>query len=134
MIRRWNPVGVGSPIGQYSHLASAPADREILMVSGQVGALPDSALSDADADAETQQAFTNLERLLASVGAGPEHVMKLFTMVAGTHHGVRAARQKVFEKWYPEGDWPAQSLIVVTALATPDLAVEVEAVAAVPTR
>jgi 2-iminobutanoate/2-iminopropanoate deaminase len=38
----------------------------------------------------------------------------------------------VFAKWFPDGDFPASTLAVVAALAGPDYAVEVEAVAAVP--
>ncbi|MGH8916906.1 MAG: RidA family protein, partial [Actinomycetes bacterium] len=70
------------------------------------------------------------------LGAGPEHLVKVFTMVAGVEHlaGSRVARKEVFDRWFPEGDWPAQSLIVAAALATPELAVEIEAVAAVPKR
>jgi hypothetical protein len=44
----------------------------------------------------------------------------------------RAAREEVFARWNPRGDWPAHSLAVVAALATPELTVEIEATAAVP--
>jgi 2-iminobutanoate/2-iminopropanoate deaminase len=134
MIRRWSPAVVGAPLAQYHHLAAAPADHELLFVSGQVGTRPDGTFAGADAESQTRQIFANLEALLDSAGAGPPHVLKLFTMVAGTEHlaGCRAARAEVFARWYPEGDWPAHSLIVVAALATPEILVEVEAYAALP--
>lgn len=134
MIRRWDPTEVAVPIGQYSHLAAAPANHELLLISGQVGLLEDGTLAGPDAASQTRQVFVNIERLLGSIGAGPEHLLKLFTMVAGVQHleGSRAARGEVFAKWYPQGDWPAHSLAVVAALARPDLVIEVEGIAAIP--
>ncbi|MGP3965747.1 hypothetical protein ACTWPT_58370 [Nonomuraea sp. 3N208] len=54
------------------------------------------------------------------------------TFVAGTNHlpGFYAAREEVFADWYPDGDVPAHSLAVVSALASPEFTVEVEAVVA----
>ncbi|GLW06196.1 hypothetical protein Misp01_13260 [Microtetraspora sp. NBRC 13810] len=134
MVRRWSPAGIGAPVGQYSHLAAAPAGADLLFVSGQVGTLADGSFAGTDAYAQTRQIFANLAALLASAGSGPEHLVKLFTMVAGADHlaGCRAARAEAFAGWFPGGDWPAHSLIVVSALASPEILVEVEAVALVP--
>jgi 2-iminobutanoate/2-iminopropanoate deaminase len=134
MIRRWSPPGLAAPIGQYSHLAAVPAYHELVFISGQVGALEDGTLAGPDGESQTRQAYDNIARLLDSLGAGPEHLVKLLTLVAGTEHlpGCRAALEKVFAQWYPDGDWPAHSLMVVAALATPELTVEIEATAAVP--
>ncbi|GHE78582.1 hypothetical protein GCM10017786_05340 [Amycolatopsis deserti] len=133
MIRRWNPDTVAAPIGMYSHLAHVPPGHELVVISGQVGALPDGSLA-ADAESQTEAVFANLERLLAAAGAEPRHLVKLFSMVAGTEHlpGFRAVVKRTFTRWFPNGDWPAQSLIVAAALASPDILVEVEAMAAVP--
>ncbi|OXM75047.1 MULTISPECIES: RidA family protein [Amycolatopsis] len=134
MIRRWNPDTVAAPIGMYSHLAQVPSGHELVVISGQVGVLPDGSLAGADAEAQTEAVFANLERLLAAAGAQPGHVVKVFSMVAGAEHlpGFRTVVKRTFTRWYPDGDWPAQSLIVAAALARPDLLVEVEAMAAVP--
>ncbi|GAA3012208.1 RidA family protein [Streptosporangium longisporum] len=134
MIRRWNPDGPAAPLGRYSHLASVPAGHELLVMSGQVGVMEDGTLAGTDAESQARQVFANIESLLRSAGAGPEHLVKLFTMLSGTEHlaGSRAAQGEVFARWFPEGDWPAHSLIVVAALAAPGLLIEVEAIAAVP--
>jgi 2-iminobutanoate/2-iminopropanoate deaminase len=136
MIRRWSPDGVAPPIGQYSHLAAVPADHELVFVSGQVGVAEDGTLAGLDARSQTRQAFANIGRLLDALGAGPEHLVKLLTLVAGAEHldGSRLAREEVFAAWYPDGGWPAHSLMVVAALAKPELTVEIEAVVAVPPR
>ncbi|MYW90089.1 RidA family protein [Amycolatopsis rubida] len=134
MSKRWNPGTVAGPVGRYSHLAQIPADHELVVVAGQIGARPDGTLAGPDAEAQTREALANIERLLAAAGAGPEHLVKVFSMVAGTEHlaGFRAASGDVLSRWFPESDWPPQSLIVVSALAKPELAVEIEAMAAVP--
>ncbi|MFB9840053.1 RidA family protein [Actinoallomurus acaciae] len=136
MIRRWSPDGLAAPIGQYSHLASVPPDHELVFISGQVGALEDGTLAGPDAESQTRQAFVNIATLLDSLGAGPASLVKLLTMVSAREHlaGSRAAREKIFAAWYPEGDWPAHSLMVVDSLAAPELTVEIEGVAAVPRR
>ncbi|VVJ18861.1 endoribonuclease L-PSP [Amycolatopsis camponoti] len=46
--------------------------------------------------------------------------------------GYRAAQAEAFTNWFPDGDYPAQTLAVVVGLARPEYAVEVEAIAAVP--
>jgi enamine deaminase RidA (YjgF/YER057c/UK114 family) len=136
MVRRWNPSEVAPPIGQYSHLAAVPAGHELVFISGQVGVLDDGSLAGPDARSQTRQALANIEKLLRSMDAGPEHLVKLLTLVSGTEHleGCRAARTEVFAAWYPGGDWPAHSLAVVAALAAPELTVEIEGIAAVPRR
>jgi 2-iminobutanoate/2-iminopropanoate deaminase len=136
MIRRWSPARVAPPVGQYSHLAAVPGDHELVFVSGQVGLREDGTLAGPDAESQTRQAFANIGALLDALGAGPEHVVKLLTFVSGTEHlaGSRTAREEIFASWYPGGDWPAHSLMVVAALARPDLTVEVEAVVAAPRR
>jgi enamine deaminase RidA (YjgF/YER057c/UK114 family) len=134
MIRRWSPDGLAAPIGQYSHLAAVPPDHELIFIAGQVGVLEDGTLAGTDGESQTRQAFANILALLHSLGAGPENLVKLVTMVSAREHlaGCRAAREKVFAAWYPGGDWPAHSLMVVDSLATPELTVEIEGFAAVP--
>ncbi|WP_406631401.1 RidA family protein [Amycolatopsis sp. WGS_07] len=134
MIRRWNPETLAAPIGTYSHLAHVPAEYELVLVSGQVGVLPDGTLAGDDAESQGRAVFANIERLLEAAGAGPDQLVRVFSMVAGTEHlaGYRTALREAFERWYPRGDWPAQSLIVAAALAKPEILAEVEATIAVP--
>jgi 2-iminobutanoate/2-iminopropanoate deaminase len=136
MIRRWSPPEIGPPVGQYSHLALAPADHDLVFIAGQVGTLPDGTMAGPGAEEQTRQIYRNIGALLAAAGGGPEHLVKVFTMVAGKEQlaGSRAGRAEAFAEWFPGQDWPAQSLIVVSALAAPEIVVEVEAWAAVPRR
>ncbi|WP_433519266.1 RidA family protein [Nonomuraea sp. CA-143628] len=133
MPKRWNPVGVPAPIGNYSHVATVPENTTLVFVSGQVGTLRDGSLAGSDALSQTRQVFANLRSVLDEFEATPDDVVKLLTFVSGVEHlpGFRTARDEVFAEWYPGGDVPAHSLAVVAALAGPELTVEVEAVIAV---
>lgn len=132
--RRRNPAVVAPPLGRYSHVAEVPPGNRLVFFAGQLGVRPDGALAGPGAEAQARQIFANLHALLAAEGAGPEHLVKLTTLLAGTEHlaGYRAAQAEAFGKWFPDGDFPAQTLAVVAALAGPDYVAEVEAVAAVP--
>ncbi len=105
-----------------------------MFVSGQVGSDVSGALVAEDAERQTRRAFAKIAALLQEVGATPSAIVKPLTFVAGEQHlaGFYAARNETFGAWYPDGDVPAHSLAVVAALADPALAVEIEAVLAVP--
>lgn len=132
--RRWNPDGVAPPLGRYSHLAEVPPGHRLVFLAGQLGVHADGTLAGPDAETQARQIFANIEVLLAARGAGPRHLVKLVTLLAGVEHlpGYRAAQAEAFAKWFPDGDFPAQTLAVVAALAAPGYTAEVEAVAAVP--
>ena len=134
MIHRWSPSEIAPPIGPYSHLAAVPPGLTTIAIAGQIGARPDGELVGADAERQTQQLLANLESVLAAAGGGPRHLVRLFAMVAGREHlpGYRAGLSGWLSTWFPGGDFPAQSLVLVVGLARPEIVVEVEATAAVP--
>lgn len=131
---RCNPASIAQPIGLYSHLSEIPPSHRLIYASGQVGINSSGSLAGADAESQTRAAFANIERLLCSVGGEPRHIVKLVTFLTGAEHlpGFFAARDATFERWYVDGSFPAHSLAVVSALASPELLVEIEAVFAVP--
>jgi len=133
-MHRWNPDTVAPPAGRYSHLASVPPGHEIVHLSGQLGVRRDGTLAGPGARAQGDQVFANIAALLTAAGGGPEHLVKLLTLVAGVEHldGYRTAQAAAYARWFPAGDFPAQSLAVVAALAAPQYVVEVEAIAAIP--
>jgi 2-iminobutanoate/2-iminopropanoate deaminase len=133
-VRRWNPPGIAAPIGKYSHLAQAEPGHRLVFVSGQVGNLPDGTLAGAGAHAQARAVFDNLGALLDHLGVPPTNLVKMLTFITGTEHlpGFYEARNEAFAAWFPDGVVPGHSLAVVSALAAPDLVVELEAIVAVP--
>ena len=129
---RSNPVEVAQPIGKYSHLTRVPEGKQLVFIAGQVGNDQGGILA-ATAREQTVLALRNVERLLLSMKAGPEDLVRLLTFVAGTENvsGFIAGRDEVFAEWFPEHDYPGHSLAVATALVSPEVFVEIEGWAAV---
>lgn len=129
-----NPHTLAAPIGPFRHFTVVPDDHRLVFVSGQVGQDSDGALVPGGCFGQTLQVFRNLDAILAELGATPQHVVKLFTIVAGagSFGEFARARAEVFARWYPDGDFPAHSAFAAAELAAPELLVELEAVIAVP--
>jgi 2-iminobutanoate/2-iminopropanoate deaminase len=103
--------------------------RSILFVSGQAPVSPEGQIVGVD-DFETQvrQVFENLQTVLAEAGMGLDAIMKLtvfltemsrlrdYTRIKGDFFG---------------GEQPASTAVGVTALARPEMMVEIEAFAVV---
>ncbi|WP_129841303.1 Rid family hydrolase [Streptomyces sp. RFCAC02] len=125
-----NPDGLHDPVPfGYSHTAAVPAGSELVFVAGQYGSGPDGAVVSADFAEQVTRTFRNIAVALAAHGLGLGHVVQLRTYVVD--HGVTRLGPiagAVRECW---GDKPpAQTLIGVAGLATPDVLFEVEAIAA----
>ncbi|QES47387.1 enamine deaminase RidA [Streptomyces venezuelae] len=123
------PEGV-SPGTGYSHVTWGTG--RFIAVSGQC-ALDErgAVVGPGDAAAQARQVFENLRRCLASAGATFEDVVKLTYFVTDVADlpAVRAARDAVI----PGDRLPASSAVQVSALFRPELLVEIEAFAVVPT-
>ena len=83
-----------------------------------------------DMRAQLRQVCENIGRALRSVGGDFSDVVKTttFTTDVEEYHRVRDERFKYFKK-----DLPTSALIGVVRLAHPDLMVEIEAMAVIPT-
>lgn len=118
------------PFG-YRHTVHVPAGAGLVLVSGQYASGPDGAVVSADFGQQVERTFDNLAIALAANDLGLEHVVQLRTYVVD--HGVEKLGPlagAVQARWGATP--PTQTILGVAALATPDLLVEVEAVAAVP--
>lgn len=134
MIVGGNPAALAAPIGPFRHYTVAPDGHRLVYVSGQIGQDAAGSLVPGGCAAQTTQTLRNLELILEELGAGPEHIVKLFTILAGegSFAEFARARTEVFARWYPDGAYPAHSAFVAAELAAPELNVEIEAVVAVP--
>ena len=132
--RTSNPTGVHTPAGMYSHLTRV-AGGELLFLAGQVGLDADGRIvGEADAAEQTKQVFRNIEVILRSAGASMDDVVQLTTYVVGREsvQPYMAARTGVFPTMFPAGDYPANTLLIISGLVRDDLLVEIKAVAALP--
>ncbi|HEY8152708.1 MAG TPA: RidA family protein [Myxococcota bacterium] len=120
-----NPPGMPAPRG-YSYAVKKTGTP--VFISGQVAIDGrDQVVGEGDAAAQVEQVFRNLRTVVEASGGTLDDIVKLNVYVtdAAYRPAVVAARQRHFQ----EGRYPASTYVVVTALAIPQLLVEIEAVA-----
>ena len=125
-----NPIGIARPESHYSHVAVM---GNTVFVAGQVG-VDASGTAGSSIEAQTRQAYDNVKVALESVGSSMRHIVRLVTYVVDRQDigGMRDVRTELFERIYPDGDYPPHTLLVVAGLAAPEYLVEIEATAVMP--
>lgn len=130
-IEIFNPGTIRAPAGTYSHVARVPAGARLVVVAGQVGIGDDGTLGDFDA--QCAEAFANVGAALEAAGAGWSDVIQTMTFLARREDRprLRAWREAEYARLFPDGRYPPNTLLVVDALATDELLIEVQAIAAI---
>jgi enamine deaminase RidA (YjgF/YER057c/UK114 family) len=132
-IQTYNPKTIAKPLGLYSHVARAKA-TEYLHIAGQVSLSDAGKLVGAgDFEAQMHQVYANLRAVLESAGAGFDSVVKYTTYLTRREDlsEYRRVRSALYEDFYPRGNYPPNTLLVVSGLVNDDLLVEIEAIAAI---
>jgi enamine deaminase RidA (YjgF/YER057c/UK114 family) len=120
-----NPPEMAPPTG-YSYAIKNTGTP--VFISGQVALDAQGRLvGENDVAAQVEQVFQNLRTVVQACDGTLDDVVKItiFVTDASYRPAVAAARQRHFK----EGQYPASTYLVVSALAVPQLLVEVEAVA-----
>ena len=127
------PKRFGPPLGMYSHGMVAPGG-EIVVVAGQVGMGEGRTVAVGDVGAQTRQALENVRAIVEAAGCTMGHIVRLQTFLTHAEDipGFMAARGEVFPKYFPNGAYPPNTLLVVSRLVQPELLVEIEAMAVRP--
>jgi enamine deaminase RidA (YjgF/YER057c/UK114 family) len=130
-VEKLNPDTVRAPGGTYSHVASVPGDAQLIVVAGQVGIGPDGEAGDFVE--QCAQAFANVGAALEAAGAGWSDVIQTMTFLSRREDRprLREWRTAEYARLFPDGGYPPNTLLVVDALATDDLLIEVQAIAAI---
>ena len=111
-------------------LSQAMRVGELLFVSGQAAISPEGELVGiGDFDAQAEQTFRNLERVLEAGGSGLDRVVKvtIFLTDVDDRPLINPLRQEAFGSARP-----ASTLVEVSRLVLPEAKVEIECVALVP--
>jgi len=115
----------------FSHYTDAVRAGDLLFVSGCVALDANGELvGEGDVVAQARQVFSNIGLCLAAAGASFADVVKVTIFL--TDIADRARINPVREQFFGETR-PASTLVEVSALVLPELLIEVEAVAVVPT-
>jgi 2-iminobutanoate/2-iminopropanoate deaminase len=101
---------------------------DVLYISGQAGYGDDGKIVEGGFRAQGEQAFSNLRRALEAGGSSLDKVAKvtIFLTDMGNFEQVVELRRKYFSEPYP-----ADTIVEIKALYTPEAMIEIEAIAAV---
>jgi enamine deaminase RidA (YjgF/YER057c/UK114 family) len=127
-----NPKTIGKPIAPYSHAVIVEA-RRLMFLAGQVSVDKNlKVVGKGDFARQFKQVFANMEAILKSAGATFNNVVQFTTYLVDSRDmpAFHAARQQMYKKIYPKGDYPTNTLLVIDRLASEDFLLEVEAIAA----
>ena len=127
-----NPCKAPDPLGMYS-LAVRTDGQKLLLLSGQLSVDKDgNTVGVGDVGAQARQVFDNIGAALEDSGASYDDILKLTTFVVGQESlaGFLEARTTFYPEIFPKGDYPPNTLLLVSGLAKPEFLVEVEVIAA----
>ena len=123
-LQRINPSGLAQPRG-FTHVVKA---GNTVYVAGQTGRTS-SGIAGPDITSQTDQTFKNLQTALASAGASFKDLTKITVFL--THEEDMEGFRAVRTKHLGDSDLPASTLLIVSALASPEYRVEVEGIAVI---
>jgi len=132
-VKMINPDSMGKPLGQYSQIARAKGTGELVFIAGQLATDKAGNLVGADDfDAQCRQVYANIEAALKSVGGGWKNVVQFTTYLVHSQDvpKLRAFRQREFGKFFPDGAYPPNTLLIIDRLVNESYLIEVQTVAA----
>lgn len=122
--RTMNPDTMYDPPG-FSHIV-IPQGKKLVFISGQVAWDKDhQVVGKNDLAEQTKQVYRNLQLALNEVNATWEHIAK--TTVYTTRPQEHRTIGEVTSEFFGDAPLPAQTLVGVTALASLEFLVEIEA-------
>lgn len=129
------PKSFGAPLGMYSHGMIAPGG-EILVVAGQVGMGRGGQVAGGDVAAQTKQALDNVRAVVEAAGCAMRDIVRFQTFLTHAEDipGFMQARAEVFPRYFPDGAYPPNTLLIISRLVRPELLVEIEAMAVRPAK
>jgi 2-iminobutanoate/2-iminopropanoate deaminase len=117
---------LAKPAGIFSPGVKVPAGQ-LIFVSGQVARnAAGETVGKGDIRAQTRQTLENVKAVLEAAGATMDDIVKVTVFVTDVSHfkAIHEVRAEYFRH-----DYPASTLVEVKSLVSPDLMIEIEAVA-----
>lgn len=125
-IRFLNPEGLFKP-STFSQIAVTKGDK-VVFISGQTARDPTSKIvAVGDVKGQAEKVFANLRTAIESVGGSMGHIAKITTFVVNLQPDDRVWIGEMVKKHFPRP--PAHTLVGISALAAPELLIEIEAIA-----
>ena len=129
--------GKAAPRGAFPHIKRA---GDFLFVSGTSSRRPDNSFAGATADAmgtvsldiraQTRAVIENIRDILASEGAGLEHLVEVSAFLVNMNDF--GGYNEVYGEFFSAADGPTRTTVAVHQLPHPHLLIEIKAMAYMP--
>lgn len=126
-----NPANMVKPRG-YSHAISVSGNYRTVYIGGQNAIAENGSLvGKGNLGEQTEQVLANIEKILESVGAKLENIVKFNIHILQGQNPQEGfmAFQKI---WSMHQNYPTITVVFVAGLGNPDWLVEIDAVAVIP--
>ena len=131
-IEIYNPEKLGSPLGLYKHMTRVKAS-EFLFLAGQLSVdNSGNIIGKNDFEEQMKQVFSNIREALRSAGTDLKNVVKFTTFLKRDSDigDFMRVRKILFSEFFKTGDFPPNTLLVVSRLVLESFLIEVETIAA----
>ena len=128
----YSPENLSPPLGQYNHITRVKPS-ELLFLAGMLAVdARGESVGIGDFDAQADQIFSNIETGLRSAGAGFGNIVQFTTYLVSVDliPKLMAYRKRQFPKYFPNGVYPPNTLLIVNRLVHAEFLLEVQAIAA----
>ena len=122
------PEGWPRPSGYANGILAS--GNKLIFTGGQIGWAPDGTFESTDFVGQFRQTLLNIRDVLATAGAGPEHITRMTWFITDKQGYLQQLRE--IGATYREimgKNFPAMSVLVVSALVEDQALVEIEATA-----
>jgi 2-iminobutanoate/2-iminopropanoate deaminase len=129
-IKKLNPPEMSPHLSPFSHIVCHEMSG-LAFLSGQTAVDPAGTLiGEGDAGKQSEQVFKNIGFALESLGEDWSSIISLTTYLTSYEHmpAFRETRTRLFNSYFPDGKYPAHTLLLVAGLGSPEHLVEIEAV------
>ena len=131
-IEIYNPEKLGRPLGLYKHITRVKAS-EFLFLAGQLSVdNSGNIIGKNDFEEQMKQVFSNIREALRSAGTDFKNVVKFTTFLKRDSDigDFMRVRKILFSEFFKTGDFPPNTLLVVSRLVHESFLIEVETIAA----
>lgn len=122
-IKRWNPEGLGQPVG-YSQVVTIEGSGKMVLLGGKAGLRADGSMPETLAE-QSKLTWENVDIALKAAGASREDVVEIEIFIVDLANVDPGPVYQDVRDFFPVGHKPVSMVIGVSALAIPDLKMEI---------
>jgi len=122
-IKRWNPKGLSQPVG-YSQVVTIEGTGKMILLGGKAGLTADGFIPETLAE-QSKLTWENIDLALEAAGATREDVVEIQIFIVDLANVDPNPAYEDVRNFFPAGHKPVSMVIGVSALAIPELKLEI---------